>query len=94
MFLDDCTDMTWSAFLKRKSDLVERGMMILRKLRNRGMVTRYIRCDDAGENKKLEAACVKAGWDIQFEYTTPNTPQYNGRIERRFAAYHTRSKPL
>ena len=30
------------------------------------------------------------GFNIQFEFTPPGTPQRNGRIERKFATYYGR----
>jgi hypothetical protein len=41
------------------------------------------RCDNAGKNKSFESL-LKKNWKdyIKFEYTAPNTPQQNGKIER------------
>jgi hypothetical protein len=39
------------------------------------------RCDDAGENKALENRCIQEQLGIDFEYTGPGTPQFNGRVE-------------
>ena len=41
-----------------------------------------IRCNNAGENKKMEELCVEQGLGIKFEYTIVMMPQQNGRIER------------
>jgi hypothetical protein len=57
-------------------------------------VVKYIRCDDAGENRALEKACIKAGLGIQFEYTSPGTPQRNGRVERKFATLYGRVRAM
>ena len=51
---------------------------------------KYIRCDDAGENRAAEKLCIAHGIKVQFEYTPPGTPQRNGRIERKFATYYGR----
>jgi hypothetical protein len=48
----------------------------------------YIRCDDSGENRALEKACIKAGLRIQFEFTAPGMPQRNWRVERKFATLY------
>ena len=49
---------------------------------------KFIRCDNAGENQTAEALCKQEGLGIIFEYTAPNTPQQNGRVERRFATLY------
>ena len=43
------------------------------------------RCDNAGENRALEIACIDKDLGIVFEYTVPGTPQQNGIVERAFA---------
>ena len=57
-------------------------------------MVKYIRCDNAGENKKLQEKCEKEGLGVQFEYTAPNTPQRNGRIERKFATLAGRMRAM
>ena len=48
-----------------------------------GNKTRFIRCDNAGENTKwLKNLCNKYG--IIMEHTAPYTPQQNGVVERGF----------
>ena len=52
-------------------------------MKNLGHDIKCVRCDDAGENlTALQRACAKHG--IELECTAPNTPQFNGRVERRF----------
>jgi len=36
---------------------------------------KFIRCDNAGEIRKLEEESKNEGLGIIFEYTAPNTPQ-------------------
>ena len=65
--------------------------MLIKDLKSKhGINVKYIRCDDAGENTKLEEACLKEGLGIQFEYTAPGTPQRNGRVERKFTTLYGR----
>ena len=45
----------------------------------------HICCDNSGENYALEKSCKREGLGIKFEFTAPNTPQQNGRAERKFA---------
>ena len=56
--------------------------------------TKYLRCDNAGENHKTEEECYKQGLGITFEYTSPNTPQQNGKVERRFATLYGRVRSM
>ena len=87
LVLDDCTDKAWSFFLKHKDDQVEELIAHIKELKSKyGKVVKYIRCDNAGENILLEEWCKKEGLGIQFEYTSPNSPQFNGKIERKFAS--------
>jgi hypothetical protein len=68
-------------------------VLLIKKLRSDQRYTikhivKVIRCDDAGENKVLELRCIHAQLGINFEYTGPGTPQYNGRVERKFATLY------
>jgi len=51
---------------------------------------KYIRGDNAGENKMLEQLCIKKKRAIKFEYTPRDSPQYNGKVERNFATLWNR----
>jgi hypothetical protein len=55
---------------------------------------KYIWCDDAGENKKLEKLCIGKLLGITFEYTGPGSPQYNGRVERKYATLYSRVRSM
>jgi Reverse transcriptase (RNA-dependent DNA polymerase)/gag-polypeptide of LTR copia-type len=85
--VDDATDQTWSSFLKRKSDLPKVMMGFLRRMKARGTPVKYIRCDNAGENNDLRNKCQQSTDlnDIEFEFTARDSPQFNGKMERKFA---------
>ena len=53
-----------------------------------------IRCDNAGENKQFEKDATKDNLGLKFEYTAVNTPQQNGRIERKFASLYGRVRAM
>ena len=55
---------------------------------------KYIRCDNAGENRTLERQCIDKGLDITFEYTAPYSPQFNGRVERKFPTLKGRVRAM
>jgi hypothetical protein len=87
--LDDCTDKAWSFFLKHKDDQVEVLIEHIKELKSKyRKVVKYIWCDNVGENILLERWCKKEGHGIQFKYTNPNSPQFNGRIKRKFASLY------
>ncbi len=91
LVLDDCTDLAWSYFLKNKSNLKDEILALIKELKAKfGITVKYIRCDNAGENIALEKACEQEGLGITFKYTAPNTPQQNGRVERKFSTLYGR----
>jgi len=95
LVVDDNSDMAWSWFLKQKSDLKDKLLPFVKQLKNKDKKTvKYIRCDNAGENKKFEEACANDGLGVQFEYTSPGTPQQNGRVERKFATLYGRVRAM
>ena len=62
--------------------------------KKQGYKVKYLRCDNAGENLKVEEECLKLGLGITMEYTSPNTPQQNGRVERKFATLYGRVRSM
>ena len=84
LIVDHYTNYKWPIFLKAKSDLTVKMMPIIKWFKSNGKEIKYIRCDNAGENKALERAYVNGGFNITFEYTPPGSPQYNGVVERSF----------
>ena len=81
--VDDFSGKLFSCFAttKKNIDVFIRGL--LEGFKGRATPVKYLRCDNAGENIALNALCREFG--VTTEFTVPNTPQYNGRIERRFA---------
>ena len=56
---------------------------VIKKCEGEKRQVKYIRIDGGGENKGIEELAEEIR-GITIEKTPPNTPQYNGRIERRF----------
>lgn len=99
LVLDDCTDKCWSFFIRRKSDMPEKVVELVKKLRSDKQYTikhivKKIRCDNAGENNALEKLCEKEELGIKFEYTSPGSPQFNGKVERKFATLFARVRTM
>ena len=90
MAVDDNSDYTWSFFVRNKDDQNGPFTTLFGKLKREGRPVKFIRCDNAGENRVLEQQCETMGFEITFEYTAPNTPQLNGKVERKFATLYAR----
>ena len=55
---------------------------LIESLKNKEKQVYYVRCDNVGEHEPLKLYCDEKG--INLEMTAPNTPQYNGVVERGF----------
>jgi hypothetical protein len=88
LVVDNKTDYSWSYFLKRKSETKEKicALVLDFKTKN-GLNVLFIQCDNAGENKMAQEELQKLAPQVQFEFTSPDTPQQNGRVERKFATF-------
>ena len=86
LFMDDSTGFLIIRFLKKKSDLAKVGTTLIKRLKTENKITMgTIRCDNMGENKKMEEMSINQDLGVRFEYTSVGTPQQNGRVERKFA---------
>ena len=95
LVMDDATGFIWSYFLRFKSQVKDKMVELIKHLdRKHGYHVKYLRCDNAGENIKTEEACQQQGLGVTFEYTSPNTPQQNGRVERKFATLYGRVRSM
>ena len=84
LIVNKAANMKWSFFLARKSDQSQVIKDFVKQLRGmKPKSVKYIRCNNAGENKVLEKTLGESG--IIFEYTGRETPQQNGKVERAFA---------
>ena len=67
LVVDDCTDMTWSFFLKKKSETSDKIISLIKDLKSKyEIVVKIVRCDNAGENLALQRACEKEGLGVSF----------------------------
>ena len=57
---------------------------LIKQLRNKGIAVKIIRCDNAGENVSFQKEAEELDLGLVFKYTAPDTPQQNGRVERKF----------
>ena len=64
-------------------------LKFIKKLKSEENKTvKFIQCDNAGENNKLQELLDNKGMGIKFEYTAVDTPQQNGKVERKFATLY------
>ena len=95
LIMDEYTKYCWSYFMKHKSDLPNVMMRWLHQFQRAfGRFVKFFRCDNAGENMKFKQMVDEHYSYIKFEFTAPNTPQQNGRIERKFATLYGKVRSM
>jgi hypothetical protein len=47
-----------------------------------------------GENKALFDECRSKGYNVKFEFSSPQTPQRNGKVERKFQTFFGRIRAM
>ena len=93
--LDDATDMPFSFFIDKKSELSLTLIPFIKGLEeDYGISVKRIRMEYAGENLAFARKCKEEGMNIRFKITAPNTPQQNGRRERKFATLWGRTRAM
>ena len=94
--IDDAAGYTWSHLIEKKSHAPKHLRTLVRRLNDRGNPVKYIRMDDAGELKKFAEDCKGATEEclrkVQVEHTSRDSPQFNGKIERKIAVITRRIK--
>jgi hypothetical protein len=81
------TGRTWSYPLPSKAAIPKKMLDFVQELNDKKKEVKYVRCDDAGENKKTQQVFSKlsTSWirNIKFEFTSRDSPQLNGKVEAR-----------
>ena len=86
LVIDEATQFQWSFFLGANKETKNKIYDLITDLKaSHNTNVKYIRCDNAGENKTTDAHLRTHGKGVTFEYTSSDTPQHNGVVERRFA---------
>jgi hypothetical protein len=95
LFVDEFTSMKWSLFLRRKTDAIRAVVSFVKDLKagNQEMV-KFLCCDNSAENEGIRKMFEKEGVKVQMEFTAPNTPQENGKVERAFATLWGRTRAM
>ena len=80
--VDDYSGKLFMMFGQNKNVLVKFVAEAFDRFEGEKKQMKYLRMDGGGENVAVKDLCNKRG--VEVEQTPPYTPQYNGRIERRF----------
>jgi hypothetical protein len=88
--VDEFSNKSFDKYIKTKDQLPEEVRKLLTMLFGKGYEVKFLRCDNGGENisPELKGICeggLGNGRFVQIEYTSRDTPQHNGIVERRFA---------
>ena len=96
LIVDSYTDYIWSFFLRRKSETSETIIGWATSLEKEKNITiKNIRCDNAGENVMLgQMLKSHETLNINVEFTAPNTPQQNGKVERKFQTLYGKIRSM
>jgi hypothetical protein len=90
---DEKTSYKWSFFLKSKDELAETVFPTINQMIKQGKAVKYVRMDNAGENKVLAEKLKKWHPTIKIEYVPARTPQYNA-IERHYPTLYGRVRAM
>jgi hypothetical protein len=93
---DEFTGYIWSIFLKTKSDLPEIMLTwLLQFQKDNSLTVKYIRCDNSGENIRLQSLLHEdKALTVRFELTAPYTPEQNGMVERKYATLYGKVRAM
>ena len=96
IMVDEYSSMTISLFCDTKNGIVEPTCEIFENWRQNGRPVNFIRCDNGGENVKLESRAKRKDWklNLEFEYTGRDTPQRNHMAEVGFTTIGGRGRAM
>ena len=87
IIVDEFSGMKISSFHDTKNGIVEPTCERFENWRQNSRPVKFIRCDNRGENVKLESRAKNKDWklNLEFEYTGRDTSQRNHMAEVGFA---------
>ena len=96
MLVDERTELKHSDFYESKNGMVEPTCEYINQLVAKGYTVKYLRMDNAGENKLLESRMKSAQWKLAItpEYTARHTPQQNHLVELGFYTIANRARAM
>jgi hypothetical protein len=96
IIVDERSQLKFSDFYESKSGMVEPTCQQFQKWKDKGKAVKFVRLDNAGENKALQKRCESESWklNIDFEYTARDTPQQNHLAELGFSIIASRGRAM
>ena len=96
ILVDEATRMKFSTFYESKNGMVEKTCERFHRWKLAGHPVKFVRQDNAGENRLLQARSDSAAWKlgVMFEYTARDTPQQNHLAELAFATLINKSRAM
>jgi hypothetical protein len=96
IMVDERTEMKWTDFFEAKNDMIEKTCETFYRWKHDNKPVKYVRCDNAGENKGLEDRLKSATWKlaVDFEWTARATPQQNSLAEVAFTTLGNRGRAM
>jgi hypothetical protein len=80
--------------VKSKDHLKTKVVELVKDLKHKGRFVKYVRPDDSGENASIKRACKEKCLDVKFEFSSPRTPQRNGKVKRKFQILYRNVRSL
>ncbi|GFH50456.1 hypothetical protein CTEN210_06932 [Chaetoceros tenuissimus] len=94
IIVDEATRMSFNSFHPKKNAYLEPTCVYLDNWKQNGQPVKYVRMDNAPENKKFIEMANGKEWKLNLtaEMTGANTPQHNGVAERKIATLLGRAR--
>jgi hypothetical protein len=97
LIVDEFSELKFSGFFESKDKMVEPTCELFDRWKQTKKPVKVVRCDNAGENTKLENRLASKDWkmgEIDFEYTARDTPQQNYLVEKGFDTLYNRGRAM
>jgi hypothetical protein len=96
IMVDERTGMKFSDFYETKDGMIEPTCVQWNHWKDAGLAVKFVRLDNAGENKKLKECSESADLklDIEYEFMAQDTPQQNYLAEIAFAVLANHGRAL
>ena len=96
VMVDEYSDCGFCKFFETKNGMVEPTLEQFSKWKQAKKPVKYVRCDNAGENRTLQIRSDSKDWkmNINFEFTARNTPQQNSKVEVRIATIVAKGRAM
>eukprot|EP00957_Ditylum_brightwellii_P102446 7809157-Ditylum_brightwellii.AAC.1 len=96
IMVDEFSSLKFTTFFPTKNAMVELTLEQFNQWQAKGIIVKFVRCDNAGENKLLEKRLQSKDWKmaLDFKYTARATPQQNHLTELEFASLFNKGRTM